>query len=142
MRQFTYAVKLTPDKDGGGYVVTCRDLPEAITQGETVEDALTEAADCLEEAIAGRIDDERDIPSPSAAKRGERTVSVPPSMALKAAVFLAVREAGISNSEFARRMRLDEKEVRRILDPRHPTKLPRIEEALSVLGRHVELSLA
>jgi antitoxin HicB len=53
-----------------------------------------------------------------------------------------VREAGISNSELARRMRLDEKEARRILDPHHPTKLPRIEEALSVLGRHVQLALA
>lgn len=142
MRQFTYAVKLTPDKGEGGYVVTCRDLPEAITQGETVEEALAEAADALEEAIAARIDDGREIPSPSATKRGERAVSVPPSMALKAAVYLAVREAGISNSEFARRMRLDEKEARRILDPHHPTKLPRIEEALSVLGRRVELSLA
>ena len=142
MRQFTYTVKLTPDKDDGGYVVTCRDLPEAITQGETREEALAEAADCLEEAIAARIDDGRDIPSPSALKRGELTVSVPPSMALKAAVYLAVREAGISNSEFARRMRIDEKEARRILDPHHPTKLARIEAALSVLGRHIELSLA
>ena len=53
-------------------------------------------------------------------------------MALKAAVYLAVREAGISNSELARR----------ILDPHHPTKLARIEAALSVLGRHIELSLA
>jgi antitoxin HicB len=75
-------------------------------------------------------------------RRGELTVSVPPSMALKAAVYLAVREAGISNSEFARRMRIDGKEARRILDPHHPTKLARIEAALSVLGRHIELSLA
>lgn len=142
MRPFTYAVRLAPDKQDGGYVVTCRDLPEAITQGETLEDALVEAADALEEAVAGRISDGRDIPMPSDAKRGERMVSMPPSMALKAAVYLAVREAGISNSELARRMRLDEKEARRILDPHHPTKLPRIEEALSVLGRHVELSLA
>ena len=57
MRQFTYTVKLTPDKDDGGYVVTCRDLPEAITQSDTREEARAEAADCLEEAIAARIDD-------------------------------------------------------------------------------------
>jgi antitoxin HicB len=56
MRQFTYAVKLAPDKDDGGYVVTCRDLPEALTQGETREEALAEAADRLEEVIAARID--------------------------------------------------------------------------------------
>jgi antitoxin HicB len=142
MRQFTYAVKVTADKRDGGYVVTCRDLPEAITQGESVEDALAEATDALEEAIAGRIDDGRDIPRPTARKRGERTVSVPPSMALKAAVYLAVRDAGISNSELARRLRLDEKEARRILDPHHPTKLPRIEAALAALGRHVRMELA
>jgi antitoxin HicB len=142
MRQFTYAVKLTPDKKDGGFVVTCRDLPEAITQGESIEEALNEAADCLEEAIAARIDDACDIPMPSASKRGEHLVSVPPSMALKAAVYLAVREAGISNSELARRMQLDEKEARRILDPHHPTKLPRIEAALAALGRHVKLALA
>lgn len=75
MRQFTYPVRLAPDKADGGYVVTCRDLPEAITQGESIEDALTEAADCLGEAIAARIDDGRDIPQPSAIKRGERAVS-------------------------------------------------------------------
>ena len=56
MRQFTYTVKLTPDKDDGGYVVTCRDLPEALTQGETREEALAEAADRLEEVIAACID--------------------------------------------------------------------------------------
>jgi antitoxin HicB len=142
MRQFTYAVKLARDKRDGGYVVTCRDLPEAITQGESVEDALAEAVDALEEAIAGRIDDGRDIPAPTRTKRGERAVSVPPSMALKAAVYLAVRDAGISNSELARRLRLDEKEARRILDPHHPTKLSRIEAALAVLGRHVRMELA
>jgi antitoxin HicB len=85
MRQRIYTVKLTPDKEDGGYVVTCRDLPEAITQGDTREEALAEAADCLEEAIAARIDDGRDIPSPSAPERGELTVSVPPSMAPKTA---------------------------------------------------------
>jgi antitoxin HicB len=142
MRQFTYAVKLTRDKRDGGYVVTCRDLPEVITQGDTVAEAVAEAADALEEAVAGRIDDRRDIPMPTAKKRGERTVSVPPSMALKAAVYLAVRDAGISNSELARRLRLDEKEARRILDPHHPTKLPRIEAALAALGRQVRIELA
>jgi hypothetical protein len=39
----------------------------------------------------------------------------------------------------ARRLKLDKKEARRILDPHHPTKLPRIEAAL---GRHVRTELA
>jgi antitoxin HicB len=135
-------MKLTRDRNDGGFVVTCRDFPEAITQAETPDEAMLEAADCLEEAIAARIDDGRDIPMPTEVLRGEKLVSVPPSMALKAAVYLAVREAGLSNSELARRMQLDEKEARRILDPHHPTKIARIEAALSVLGRHVQLALA
>lgn len=117
-------------------------MPEVITQGDTVAEAVEEAADALEEAVAGRIDDKRDIPVPTAKKRDERNLSVPPSMALKAAVYLAVREAGIRNSELARRLRLDEKEARRILDPHHPTKLPRIEAALAALGRQVRMELA
>ena len=38
--KYIYPVILTEDKDDGGYVVTCRDLPEAITQGDTIEEAL------------------------------------------------------------------------------------------------------
>src|SRR5271155_3763147 len=95
MRQFTYAVRLTPDTDGG-YAVAWRDLPEAVTRGESIQQALAEAAECLEQVIAARIEDRRDIPEPSAPRRGERAVSVPASMALKAAVYLAMREAGIS----------------------------------------------
>lgn len=52
--RFNYPVKLTKQKEGG-YLVQFPDLPEAITQGENVEDALNEAMDCLEEAIAHRI---------------------------------------------------------------------------------------
>ena len=54
-RRFTYPVKLTKQKEGG-YLVVFPHLPEAITQGESVEDALEQATDCLEEAIAKRIE--------------------------------------------------------------------------------------
>jgi antitoxin HicB len=56
--------------------VTCRDFPEAITQGETLVDALLEVADCLEEAIEARMDDGREIPIPTGAMLGELLVSV------------------------------------------------------------------
>lgn len=69
-------------------------------------------------------------------------MSAPLSMAQKAAAYLAVPEAGISNSELARRMQLNEKEARRVLGPHHQIKLPGIDAALSGLGRHVELSFA
>jgi len=44
-----YAAKLTPGlPEEGGYTVTFRDVPEAITEGETLEDALKYAAEALE----------------------------------------------------------------------------------------------
>jgi len=60
-----YPVTLTPDETDGGFVVTFVDFPEAITQGETVEVALVEAADALDEAIAGRLRRGDPIPNPS-----------------------------------------------------------------------------
>ena len=77
MLRFTYPVKLTPDRKDGGYVVTCRDIPEAITQGETTDEALAEAEGALQAAIEGRIEDGLDIPAPSQAKRGERLAATP-----------------------------------------------------------------
>jgi antitoxin HicB len=119
-------------------VITFRDVPEAITQGNRERDALWQAA---EEAIAGRIADGREIPKASGAARGERLIPVPAQMAAKAALYLAMGEAGITNVQLARKLGCDEKEVRRMLDPRHPTKLPRIKEALDVFGKRLVVSV-
>jgi antitoxin HicB len=62
-------------------------------------------------------------------------------MAAKAALSLAMAEAGMTNVQLARKLSCDEKEVRRMLDPRHPTKLPRIKEALEVSGKSLVVSV-
>jgi antitoxin HicB len=138
--EFSYPVTLTPDEGDGGFVVTFHDLPEAITQGETTAEALVEAADALAEAIAGRIRRGDPIPEPSPAE-GRPAVPVPAQIAAKAALYLALRENGVSRSELANRLECDEKEVRRLLDPRHPSKLPRIQKALSALGKGLSVRL-
>jgi antitoxin HicB len=142
MLRFTYAVRLKRDRKDGGYVVSCRDIPEAITQGESVGDALSEAEGALQAAIEGRIEDRLEIPAPSAAKPGERMVSTPVTTALKAAVYVAMREQNVSKSELARRMHVHEKEARRMLDPNHPTKVPTLERALAALGRRAEIAVS
>jgi antitoxin HicB len=50
-------------------------------------------------------------------------------------------EAGMTNVQLARKLDCDEREVRRMLDPRHPTKLPRIKEALDVFGKRLVVSV-
>src|SRR5215212_4276181 len=94
--EFAYPVNLTPDETDGGFVVTFPDVPEAITQGNDVTDALVQAADALEEAIAGRIRRGDSIPEPSKAGLDQPVVLVPALTAAKAALYLALSEAGIS----------------------------------------------
>jgi antitoxin HicB len=137
--RYTYPVTLTIDETDGGFVVTFPDLPEAVTQGETEAEALSAAADCIEEAIAARIDDGLEIPEPSEILGP--TVPLPLEMALKASLFLAVREAGVSKSDLARRLDVNEKEARRMLDPHHHTRLVTLERALRAFGKVVELSV-
>jgi antitoxin HicB len=131
---------MLPEKRGG-FTVQFPDLPEAITSGKNRADALRQAADCLEEAIAGRIADGLEVPVPSLTRGKQVQVALPVPMAAKAALYLAIQEAGFTNSELGRKLGLDEKEIRRMLDPRHATRLTRIQTALEFLGKRLVVSL-
>ena len=115
-------------------VVSFRDIPGCHTSGEDETEALQEAQDALEEAIAGRINRGEDIPFPSPPSPSEHLVSVPTDMAAKAAFVLAFRSSGMTRVSLAKRLGTDEKSVRRMLDPRHGTAPSRIHKALRVLG--------
>jgi antitoxin HicB len=141
MEQFVYPAIFTPDVHDGGFVVTFVDLPEAITQGDTRDEALQEAADCLDEAMTNRIVSGLPIPPPSRITRGQHAVPVAAHTAAKAALYVALQDAQITKAELAKRLQCDEKEVRRLLDPRHPSKLPRLEAALAAVGHRLIVSL-
>ncbi len=142
MREFVYPARFTPDRKDSGFVVTFRDFPEAITQGELLEDCQESAAGALQAALEGRIMDDMDIPKASRIKPGEHPISVPIQTALKTALCLEMRHADITRMELARRLDVDEKEVRRMLDPYHPTKADRLEKALAVFGKQIKLRVA
>ncbi len=138
--RFEYPVAFEKARDGT-FVIKCRDLPEVVSQGKNAEDANLAAEGALQAAMEYRIREGLDIPSPSTARRGERLVSLPPETAAKAALYLVMEEQGLSNVELARQLDIDEKEVRRMLDPGHATKIPRIAEVLRVLGRNLRIEL-
>ena len=134
--QFSYPARVQKDKTGF-FLVTFPDFPEAATDGESIGEAVHNAADALEEAIAGRINRGDSIPHPGPLKNRQHKIPVPAQVAVKAALYMAVRDAGIKNTELAKRLGADEKEVRRLLDPHHRSKLPRLEAALEALGRRL-----
>jgi antitoxin HicB len=137
---FAYPAAVSRD-EAGFYLVTFPDFPEAATDAESRADALDEAADALEEAIAGRINRGEPLPHPGIRRARQILIPVPAQMALKAALYLAVREAGIRNTELAKRLGADEKEIRRLLDPHHRSKLPRLEAALEALGKRLVIGI-
>ena len=140
MERFEYPVKLAPAEEGG-FVVTCRDLPQLITQGESLPHALSEAVDAMDEVFAAYMLGGLSFPAPRKARRGEHIVSPPAETVAKAALYVAMAEAGISKVELAKRLGVDEKEVRRLLDPHYGSKLPRIAEAIGALGRRLVIGL-
>jgi antitoxin HicB len=139
-RHFVYPSNVEPGEDGR-FLVTFPDVPGAATDGATLEEALLEAADCLDEAVANLIALGREIPRPSRPKRGQHRIALPAQMAAKAALYLSIQKAAITNSELARRIGCDVREVRRLLDPRHPSKIGRVEEALAAVGQCLGVEL-
>ena len=140
MERFEYAVRLAPSEEGG-FVVTCRDLPQLVTQGDDLVQALVEAGDAMDEVFAVYMQAGLAFPAPSKPRRGERLVSPPAETVAKAALCVAMREAGITKVQLAQRMGIDEKEVRRMLDPHYGSKLPRLAQAIRVLGRRLVIGL-
>lgn len=137
----SYPAKLVKDNDGR-YLVTFPDLPEALTDGETIEEAMIEATDCLEEAIAGRINRNETIPEPSVRKGRMKNVDLSAQFVMKVLVHVAFQEAGITQTELANRIKTDTKEARRILDPHYGSKLPKMEQALKALGYKVQVGIS
>ncbi len=140
MKYFDYAVRLKADRRGG-HVVTCRDLPALITQGESRAEALTEAADALDEVLVSLMVQRLAIPVASKVRRGEYWVAPPAETAAKLALYMAMRSSGMSNVQLARKLGVNEKEVRRLLDPHYGSKLPRLADAVAALGKRLVVGL-
>ncbi len=136
----SYPARLEADEDGR-ILVTFRDLPEALTDGAHRAEALAEAADCLEVAVATRIGLNEDIPATSSARRGEVLIPVPLPTAAKVALVLAMRASGVNKSELARRLGCDVREVRRLTDPRHRSHSDRLAEAIKAAGGRVAVTV-
>lgn len=134
-----YPVKLTPDKESGGFVVAFPDIPEAITQGETVEEALKMAQDALETALDFYFDDHRPVPVPSKPKRGQRQVSLPLSIEAKVLLLNEMVRQRVRPAELARRMRTSPQAVNRLVNLRYVSKIDGIAGAMNALGKSLEI---
>ena len=136
----TFPAKIRPD--GSGFVVTFRDIPEAITQGSTKEEAVQMAEDALVTAMDFYFEDRRPVPMPSERRRGEVDITLPASVAAKVLLLNELLGQSITAAELARRLDTSPQVVNKIVDLNHATKIDTIAQALEVVGKRLELCIA
>jgi antitoxin HicB len=137
MRSYLYRAEFEPGDRRGNIVVSFPDVPEVVTQGRGEADARAMAEEALGLVLLAYLERGKPLPKPRARGRSLIEIAVAPDVAAKLAVLEAFKAAGISKSELARRIGKDEKEVRRILDPKNPTKLPALVVVLRALGKRL-----
>lgn len=118
----------------GGFVVTFRDIPEAITQGDTFAQAYAMAIDALTTAMDFYVEDRRPVPLPSPARSGEHLLALPPTIVAKVLLHNTCLESRTRPADLARAMGIKPQEVHRILDLHHATKIDTLAAALRALG--------
>lgn len=141
MRTFTYPAIFESGENAGVIVVTFPDVPEAISQVDNEADAREMGSDALGVALLSLLSINRPLPKASKPRPGQIMLSVDAAMAAKIAVIEAFKEARITQAELATRLGKDAKEIRRILDPDHATKMPALVSALAALGRRLVIGV-
>ena len=136
-----FPVTLTPDQEDGGYVVSFRDIPEAITQGDTVNEALSMAKEALALAIEFYFDYKRMVPVPSKPKRGQHLVELSASLSAKILLLNEMLAQNIRPAELARRLKTTPQEINRLTNLRHTSRIDGIAAALQAMGRQLEISV-
>ena len=131
---WTYGVALRPE--AGDIQAYASALPEAIASGATEADALREIREALSAAVRGRIKFGEDLAAPSSGLVDDEAhrVSLPADLAAKASIYVAWRASGLSKTALAARLGIGEKEMRRILDPDHGTRLDALAATAEALG--------
>lgn len=137
---FKYPVTLT--KDDSNFLITFKDIPEAITFGKNEEEALENAIDALETGLSFYVDARKPLPKPSKAKRGQKIISPSALESAKLGVYQAMMDQGIKKAELARRLGWHMPQVDRLFDLKHSSKFDQIEAAATVLGCHIEITVA
>ncbi|MDF2860337.1 MAG: hicB [Achromobacter mucicolens] len=134
-----YPAKIRPDTVG--YYVTFRDIPEALTAGDTVEEAKEMAADALLVSMDFYFEDRRPVPPPSAPEPDEVLIALPASVTAKIYVLNEMLAQQVSQTELARRLGIRKQEMTRIVDLHHATKIDTLAAALQAMGKSLELSV-
>ncbi|MGF6393126.1 type II toxin-antitoxin system HicB family antitoxin [Pseudomonas plecoglossicida] len=136
---FDYPVVIHQEK--GSFWISCPDVPEMASAGDTAEEALFDSVDAMESALSFYVDQKRAIPLPAAPQPDQPVVRLPALTAAKAALWNTMVAQKVSKTEMARRLGVNRPQVDRLIDLLHRSKIEQVEHALHVLGQRIELAV-
>lgn len=134
---FAYPYTST-QQEPGGFFVRFVDIEEAITEGDTLEDAAFNASEVLTGVLAYRLDHGQAIPEPSPAN-GRSVAS--PSAAVQAVMILREARGGRPIADLARGLDTSWAAANRLDDPHHWPSLKQLDRAARVLGKRLVLNM-
>ena len=139
MKRFDYPVRLVQIE--GFVIASCRDFPDLLVKTPTIDDTIDGVVDMMEVILTSIMTEGRLLPLPSQAEKGEICVSPPAEVVAKIALYVAMAGSGLTKVQLAKELGIDEKEVRRLLDPTYRSKLPRLAQAVDRLGYRLVIGL-
>ena len=127
------------EQPDGSYLVTFVDLPDTFTEGKTNEEALFNATEVLSAMLAWRLDEAKDVPTPSLKVKGAQYIA--PDAKTQAAMLLRLARGERSLSELARALETSWPAAKRLENPSHWPSLKTLDRAAAALGKRLVLVL-
>ncbi len=133
-----YPARIEKDDDGI-YFVSFPDIEEAITQGETMEEALFNAAEVLSLVLEHRLDENMEIPEPSSITGGN-IYMIAPDAGVQAAALVRKSRGGRTMADLARALDTSWPAAKRLENPRNSPSLKMLSRASAAMGRKLVIS--
>lgn len=138
MNSFRYPALFEPNGEGG-YIVSFRDVPEALTEGWSLEEAKNNALDALITSIEFYIEGNKPFPLPSSQQKDEVLINLPISIVAKVLLLNTMAKQHIRPIDLANKMKVRPQEINRIVDLKHNTKIDTIEKAFKALNLNLNI---
>lgn len=144
MKNPIYRCTYEPD-DNGTVLVSCDAFPEVITYGDDESWAWLNARGAIEEAIAARMAEGREIPASTpksrSARHNEFWIKLDQLTAQKVMLYNLLPQLGITRAELARQLKWHREQVGRLFRLDHVSKPDQLDAAFEKLGYRVVADL-
>ena len=124
----------------GGFTITFPDFPEAISEGDDLDQALFNAVEVLDLTLVSRLDDKEEIPLPHE-ETGENIYMIAPDANIQAVLLFRFNKGDRKLADIARTLGTSWPAIARLEDPKHWPTLRQLDKVAAALGKRLVIPL-